>query len=573
MTEPISEGLTPEKPTFNYLEVQKKLYDQVKDNSFQLAVEKFVNWSSEAVGVRKKEAKLVNKGENQRILLENEKGEVLDPAELSDHKDESKSNSQPLTTIIVDEGPESGRTIVSKGELFLPKPWVDGRPHQGMRVLHEVAHNLVFRENPAYQHIVDELRIQKMAAELMATSSEMPMGDINEFILGSIDAKLISNLGINEPEGLKAHIGKIVSDTNRIFNEGPEVFEDYYGQLALTEYEVTAQRERNVWAKTLKMMRLAKEKGFVIDNRSPDKIFDQVDISLASRVLPNWTNIVKRKSFRKRFGLPDQVEEKPRLASMPLEVAVAKLESAQRFRDAVSDSVREYLGHNLGDVLRNETTITPISQADSQIIKPRDWLLGKSEGIKIDRRTETLVKLALGVYNKIHTEREEKLMSLRGITESDEDGRWKPEGGVKIVDNINISADGHGSKQYSVSFNTTNVGGGHFKSRIESNLMFIREGRSDLDDDIAPAYQTSREMYLFANRVTPEKGQKVTGLQIIGEIMDIRGEAIRWARENGIEKNQVAEYVKSQGYDQETVGSILLGDTGRFAGHIRENQS
>lgn len=556
-------GEAPKPKEFDYNEFKNRLESKVSPSPLALYVEKTKNTLLERTGRREKEAEVeVTKKSLQFSSKDGERFDPLEELQLDD-----------LTFTKTDEDDFGARTSIGKKEINIPESWVNGEvPHQGLKILHEIAHIAVAEQNPGRRHIIDDVRTQQLATSRLLNNPDQSLGDIVDEINALSELGYISDLGFSDFEERRDYISQLVHNVKRVADDG--LLKEYFGQLSLTEYELRIEEERKAWALALSLYRKARQKGVVIDNRSNEQIFEMIDLTLATNILPDLTHAVKRKSFRKEMGLPETIEDKPDYLANPLHTFTEYTKSLQEISDKTREDIKKALHLNEREV--KETKITPITQVDSRIIKKSRFVLsrifGEGKEVEIDRKTEAQVRLACLAYYSFQknwqNERIQDMMTYPYFKEQID--KWGAEN-MKIVGTVNVSSVTGVDGRYMVTFRTTDVGKGSPKGRVESNTVFFDEKVDDLEGLPVPVHRDREDSFLFAYRHIPHEGSDYTGFQLVGERMQIIKEAGDYAQKNNIPEDQkVARYLESRGYDINTVGSIWVGMSGTFSGYLKE---
>lgn len=555
----------PKDNDFDYLEFKKKLFKRLNPSSSDLYEEKVKNSVLETSGKRKKEAEV--EVDDQSIKFTSPEGEEFNPLEELDL-------SEKVNFRLIDKDDRGARVSVGRKEVDLPRSWIEGdSPHQGLKILHEIAHIAAAEQNPARRHIIDDIKMQKMATSQLMTSKDKKIGTIVEEITALTELGYLSDFGIINLSERTDYIGESVHKIKKLADEG--LLGKYFGQLSLTEYELNVEEERKAWALALSLYRKAKQKGVVIDNRSNDEIFEMIDLSLATRIRSGRTGFVKRKSFRKEMGLPEEIDDKPQVIPNPLQLFNEYNQALERVTQEATKDLREALYLDGGEL--KDVKITPITQVDSRIIRKSRSLFSKTFGegkeFEIDKKTESLVRTACLAFYKYQkrwqNERIEEFTHPYHVAQKD---KWGAEN-MKIVGTVDVSSVSGIDGRYSVVFRTTDVGKGYPRNRVETNTVHFDEKEENLEDLPAPAFRDKGDSFLFAYRRIPHEGSDYTGYQIAGERMEIIEEAKKYAQEHDVPEDQkVARYLESRGYDINTVGSIWIGLYGTFVGFLDEEE-
>lgn len=576
MIEPTAElSFSTKTPRWDFKTFQKNVVRQVSGQSFyQMATEFVRNKALERVGKREKEAKLeITTSDGQNRLVFRKNGEVFDPAEKFFPKKDRFTDEEikPIEVKTVKGTDFDARAYFPPASrLELPEKWLDPhRPHQGIKALHELAHMALFLENPAYQYVRDDFRMQQLIAGWFLTESKRPVGELVGIVENLVQKGDFSNFGITDKEERTAYIRSTIDKFERVAQEGKLELTSLLGQTSLLMYLADVELERNTWALALNMLRDAKKAGFVIDNRPTKEIFKDIDVMLATRVTPGFTAAVKRPSSRKELGLPEKPEEKPIISPTPLEDLTGYLREVDKAVEKAGNEVRDYLHLNDEDIDPQSVRLTPISQIDSRIIKTGSWLFGADGTVTIDQEMESLIRICCSAFHE-HDARWQKkhLQEFGEVIFPDERVNWTFGEGRVIVGDIKVSSVSGVPERYTVTFLTARNGGGKSPESMESNTVIFDRKPENLDEPPAPIADRG-DNYYFARRVSPEGGFTRVGWQIVGEMMSIYGEAMKYAEEKGITQDKLKAYLESQGYDSNTIGELWMAYSGH-AGFLRK---
>jgi hypothetical protein len=551
----------PQKETFDYGKFREKLTKRFEVRPWDLFAEKAKNTLLEKVGKREKEASVSYS--DGAIVFTNDRGEVFDPIA------EYFPGNRPEIKL-VDGDDRDARTLLASRKIDIPKNWVGKRPHQGLKPLHELAHVRLFDQDPARQHAIDDIRLQQLAVSHMINDPKIPIGSIVEELQTLTNIGIVSDLGIPDKDQRVEYLSKMVHDIKRLADDG--LAKQYFGEVSLQEYELRIEQERNAWTVALSMHREARSRGITIDNRPIEKIFDSIDTALATQILPEWTHAVKRRSFRKKIGLPEKAGAKPESLTDSLAAFSLVSDYYENLRERASTQLREALHIQDGEV--RHARLTSIAQVDSRIIEansgPLAGLFGKAKEVEIDSKTEAHVRLCLLAYQDWQKDWQSRHVAVYGGGYSPEEQESWNSDNMQIVNTVDISSN-VGTDRKTVAFRTANVGKGMPPERIESNIVFLDEKIRDLEAKPIPIYAEAGSSFLFAYRRTSEGGFNIRGFQLIGERIDIIHNAGRYAKEHSIPDDmKVARYLESMGYDVNTVGEICIGMSGTFAGFLKK---
>ncbi len=551
----------PEHPDFDYDKFKEKLNKKLAPSSVDLFKEKAKNALFEATGKREKEAKV--ELSEQSITFTSPEGEEFNPHEELDLGEE-------VSFRVIDKDERGARVSVGKREIDIPRSWLEeDRPHQGLKILHEIAHIAVAEQNPARQHIIDDIRMQQQVASRLITSPDKTLGSIIEELGALTELGYLSDLGFTDRSERIEYISQSAHKVKQLADDG--LLGKYFGQLTLTEYELRIEEERKAWAVALSLYRKAKQKGIVIDNRPINEIFEMINLTLATSILPKLTHAVKRKSFRQEMGLPKKIEKKPKYIANPLQVFSEYNQALQEVSEQASKELKEALYLDEKEV--KDVKITPIMQVDSRIMRKSSSfasrLFGEGQEFEIDKKTESLVRLAcLAFYKYQQRWQQEVVENFQHPYHKAQKDKWGPED-MKIVGTVDVSSVAGVEGRYSIIFRTVDAGKGQRKDAIETNTVHYDERVKDLESLPVPAHRDRGNSFLFAYRRIPHEGSDYTGYQIAGERMEIIREAEKHAQEHDVPDDQkVARYLESRGYDINTVGVIWIGASGIFVGHL-----
>jgi hypothetical protein len=593
MSESAEVGVPPQE--FDYPKFQQKLEEKIGDHSrFNLFVERTLNVAAEKVGVRKNEsrAKVMESDGKKSILFVNESGATLDPVKAiinSPHNrpkseeniggEDGQTRNLNVDFEILPAGPnsdfEAGIRYAPNLTVSIPANWVDNsRPHSGIRVLHELGHAELYNENPSRIHIVHDLFIQKTVAELVIIDPKRPVGEIADTINWMIDSGGLSDLGISDKSQCEQYINRTIQEVIHLSQGSEELFSNFYQNVVFSEYQARVQNERDAWARGLKVFREAKRRGFLLDNRPTPKIFEEIDVALATRVTPQLTYGVKRLSSRAELGLPAKAEDRQQAIPMPLELNVAILRMLEKKSAETGDNIRSYLRLSDETIDKKTQRLTPIALVDSRIIKEDEGPFAvktESQRPSVNREMESLVRLAVTAFQKREREfQEEHFRKFGDVIAPEEQKNWTFAKDMVVAGDIYLSKVL--DNRYQISFVTAGNGAGYDPRKMNSNMVLFDRNSDSADREPAPIARSNPE-YVFAERVKPEAGDSngFTGWQLVGEIFQIRDAAKEYAKANNIEEdNMVRMYLEQLGYNPKTIGMIWVGYSGGHAGYLSQ---
>ncbi len=563
------EQLNPniQRESFDYEAFQRKLIANLRPSTLSRTKERILNAAMEMVGKRPKEAKMLLLQDNDAqpiVVFQNVKGETMRASQLLDPEGQATDN--PLKVAPTKGDDFTAGINPNTNELIAPIGWFgNDKTHQGLKLLHELGHVVNFKTNPGEFHRFNDMKIQHQMAIEIAKNQNGTLGGLIAHFQSQIDQGNFSNLGMPDKETRDEYIESMAHRIYNAYKQDFAVFSHYFQQNAKDAYLLNVKLERDAWAQALKMNREARRKGFIIDNRPTDEIFQDIDRSLATRINPYWTFAVRNPESRKQLGLPQDVEKKPKTGNFTLEDATSEIQLLEQVALDAAQATREYLGiDKQRDIRPGEDKETLLKMADSRVmVTTTGFLFSTEEKPVLTRPLEEQVRTCLLAWQAEQIKRQARWLREFSSLNIDIGPQNGSKEDITILGNVKISNINGIPGRHEIHFKSFDMGDTGPAKRIESTTLIYDE-KIDLSKEPAPiALDTSRFCVIFARRKEPKEGYSGT-LQVVGSVSELWKQASRTSPPN------LEKVLTDRGFDPKTAGEVWTAFGGSFVGFRRE---